>query len=716
MRLHVGDPYSSEYLGRNVSMRPRSGSEQRQNPFQTLYLTEALDDPELFAKLFSPLIIPGEAEQLFRAGNVVLLGSNGAGKTMLLRLFSPHVCATVLAQEKPWPVPRDLFRFFSVGINLLHSGFGSLGQRRLAPDMDEHLLRWQLLFGDFLNYYLTNELLNALEKISSGQTTSLSEFLNISASPKQLDAYATWLSQRECWFGALAECRTLARLKDRAQARIATHQAFMNWNINEVPREIDCTKTRIGVPLAEAARGLQDLNILAKDVPFTITIDQYETLAQIDYESTPDARSSVGRALCRVVNSLLAARDPKVSYKIGARPFSWHFERRSFGTDARLELGRNYQIVDLDEILRRRENIKTWTFNGFAADVAARRIASTFRGQAEEYTTWLQHRLQELTPNEELARYYGKDPNKMVPGDDSWPSEWNALLREIYHRDRYEACLAAAWTHQIVGRGDKLPPITAARQKRPWDKQWWRKERREAIMTQAASACRQRRIYGGWSTVVTLSGANILVFLGLCREIWDVWDRSRVGREATRSISAEVQSHAIRIVSEAWLEKQTEFPGGATRKDFVIRLGIALRRALLDDKALSNPGHNGFSLLLEDYEGPDAAAVKAFLANACDFGALLASAHTTKERDRRPRRKWYIFPILCPQFEIPAIRTKEPFYTSVETVRGWMEPGSRIELRLRASRRDRRQGPRHQGSLFSDEEEVPGQDASMGAD
>jgi len=51
-----------------------------------------------------------------------------------------------------------------------------------------------------------------------------------------------------------------------------------------------------------------------------------------------------------------------------------------------------------------------------------------------------------------------------------------------------------------------------------------------------------------------------------------------------------------------------------------------------------------------------------------DYGDLLEGTHTTKNKDRAPRLKWYLNPLLCPYFRIPYIRTKEPVYTNLVTL------------------------------------------------
>ena len=93
-----------------------------------------------------------------------------------------------------------------------------------------------------------------------------------------------------------------------------------------------------------------------------VAIDQYETLIHLDYERQRDPDKSLGHQLCRVVNSFLATRNPAVSYKVGVKALSWGRELRLFSSDARLEQGRDYQPVDLDEVLRRSENTSSWIF------------------------------------------------------------------------------------------------------------------------------------------------------------------------------------------------------------------------------------------------------------------------------------------------------------------------------------------------------------------
>ena len=355
--------------------------EFRPNPFQTLYLTEALTDPDLYWDLFSPQIVTGEAKQLFQPGNVVLLGSNGTGKTMLLRLFAPAVQAAYLRKHKEIPIPEESRRFLSIGINFVSAAVGAFGGRKVTQDAGDNLTLWGLYFGDFLNYFLVGELLGALEFLATPRGAVLAEYLGAQIGRESLDAFAKALAANDCWFGAMKSASSLREVTDAIRGRVSAYRAFANWNIEALPENISRTKTDVGAPLIESRKGLQSLGIIGGSVPLMVTIDQYETLFHIDYEKTSfEPSRSIGRVFCRVVNSLMSSRTPDVSYKVGVRPYSWEREMRAFGTDARLELGRDYQKVNLDDLLRRKENRSSWIFPKFAGDVAGRRIAKSLGG------------------------------------------------------------------------------------------------------------------------------------------------------------------------------------------------------------------------------------------------------------------------------------------------------------------------------------------------
>jgi hypothetical protein len=113
-----------------------------------------------------------------------------------------------------------------------------------------------------------------------------------------------------------------------------------------------------------------------------------------------------------------------------------------------------------------------------------------------------------------------------------------------------------------------------------------------------------------------------------------------------------------------------EQPGGSERRRFIDFLGRHFYNMLIEDKAMSYPGHNGFSIPNDELEtDPE---ISRFLGDAVDYGDLQDAPHTTKHRDGRQRTKWYLNPILSPYFRLPESHVKEPLYTDIQTVRGWL--------------------------------------------
>ena len=291
-------------------------------------------------------------------------------------------------------------------------------------------------------------------------------------------------------------------------------------------------------------------------------------------------------------------------------------------------------------------------------------------------------------------------------------------MDDLFELDPFEAILAAAWVRQkglpsSVNRLAADPPRGGA----PWDKEYWRKERVRQALMQIAARAPHRLKWSGKDQILALSGANSFVFLSICHEIWDAMHRARRAAKVTRDeqgggsvIDRNAQSVGIYAASEVWYRKIIEQPGGSDRQRFVDVLGSKFRDWLLDDNAMSHPGRNGFSLdLAELKERP---RVAEFLKDAVAYGDLYSVAHTTKERDRKPRQKWYLSPILSPFFQIPETHTKEPYYARVGEVEAWLlEADVHLEdvnaghgvttpHAPRARKKSRESAPRHIPDLF----------------
>ena len=137
-------------------------------------------------------------------------------------------------------------------------------------------------------------------------------------------------------------------------------------------------------------------------------------------------------------------------------------------------------------------------------------------------------------------------------------------------------------------------------------------------------------------------------------------------------IKFDIQTIGIFKASNHWFNKITPETGKSDeRLQLTRQIGKVLGQKLYDDRKMSYPGHNGFSLAdaeLERFPG-----VKEILEEMCDYGTLIATPHTTKEKNRQSRRKIYLNPILCPRFKMPYKRLKEPYYIHPATVQGWMQ-------------------------------------------
>jgi hypothetical protein len=205
------------------------------------------------------------------------------------------------------------------------------------------------------------------------------------------------------------------------------------------------------------------------------------------------------------------------------------------------------------------------------------------------------------------------------------------------------------------------------------------------MVVRIASETKQKTIWGGASELLELSGGSILAFLGLNQFIWSTLiqrnDRPEIGLGEVPTVPVSVQSVSILKASKAWVEMIYEQSGrSAERARFVSNVGSILRKKLLDDKNLSYPGANGFSLLDRDLdEFPE---VRSFLEELADYGNLLMLPHTSKSSDRKLRTKFYFHPIFCPSLGLPYVRTKEPYYAKIGEVAGWIyESGYEVPLR-----------------------------------
>jgi hypothetical protein len=637
------------------------------NPFNELYVSETVK-PDQFVRLFSPSLV-SQAEEVFLPGNVVVQGVQGSGKTMLLNLLKPEVRIAYQEAGEKFPVPDCCRRFVGAGINLTTSRAVDFGQRPfpLTGGTNEQLL--PLYFGDFLNYWVVYDLLRSVEILWRKNSHSFSEEVGICAESSRMECFSDKISKRECWFGYLDKCEGYTQLKDRIASRVTEYRTFLNFNRRGISPDIVNSKTQIGEPISKTVETLRKCGVLAADVNVFVRIDQYEELLNLE-----EAQKDVGEGYRAVVNKALGMRDDTASYRIGTRRYAWKEDFEIFATRARLERDRNYKLVDMDLMLRRQENSRRWIFPAFAENVFTRRLEFANYEVPAQQTALRVVFGRGLSPEEKARLYCKRSSARLIKVEPDWPRKWAEFLKDLAQNSPLQARLGDAWARQKGNEKENVmhnipkPPY-------PWQKKYWAKERIDPALMQIAGRAAQRQIWEGKDDVLHLSGGNILVFVSVCQHIWNSWLRTQREAEDESSALPEIgtneQAVGIHEASRHWFNKISENTNGNRRQRFVAHVGRLLSKRLYNDLSLSYPGANGFSVSVDDLRrDPEATQ---FLFEAVYYGDLFSAPHTTKMKDRRPRIKWYLNPILSPHLRLTHTHTKEPWYIPIALVRTWLE-------------------------------------------
>ena len=636
---------------------------KRINPFHELYVTETAR-PEEFVQLFSPLLV-SQALLLFQPGNVVLKGTQGSGKSMLLNLLTTEIRYAYSQSPDKFPVPIRFGRFISAGINLTRSGILDIGQRPITKDKAEDERLFPLFFADFLNYWVVRDIMRTIQAMETHR--KLFSYIE----PRHKDEFAKRLAAAECWFGYLANATTFTELLELIDARIQTYRSFHIYNSPVLPKSVVDSKTGIGEPISRTVDCLWSSGTLEDHVPLFVRIDQHEVLSRSD-----DLRPSVGIEYRRIVNKALSRRDPRVSYKIGTRRYAWGDDLLVYGTTMSLEILRDFRVIDIDDLLRRKENTSTWRFPEFAEDIFARRLRHA------QLSTRPRNSIRKVMgqsprPSKAAKKYAGTTEfDRALKLEENWPAEWKELLKRIYSKDPLSAKLGEAWLRQRSGK-NVFETAAPKQHPWPWDRPYWKKERARQALFQLAARCAQRPLWYGRDNILALCMGGTLTFVSVCQHIWDAFLMSQLGlsdREtvdpSVAGIPSGIQAVGIASASTYWHEKIVEQPGGSERRRFIDFLGRHFYNMLMEDKAMSYPGHNGFSIPNDELEAD--VETKRFLGDAVDYGDLQDAPHTTKHKDGRQRTKWYLNPVLSPYFRLPESHVKEPLYTNIGTVRGWL--------------------------------------------
>jgi hypothetical protein len=516
-----------------------------------------------------------------------------------------------------------------------------------------------------------------VRQLVDANDTELLQEIGLSGDSERLDRFALLLAQDQCWFGYFDGVTTFAGLREKLQERIGHYRRYLNLNISAMPTEISQTKTVIGDPMLKAVQALKTAQVLSEDTKVFVRIDQYEQLTTLNVVG-----SNYGARCQQLIHKALAARDARVSYRIGTRRHGWPSPPTIYSTTDVLELKRDFDVIDMEEVFRRRENARTWVFPKFARDIFYRRLRASEMGRTKAIAelTMANALGQSLRPSERIARYVSTADGrrgiiskavKTLP--DGLAPEWEKYIVDLAETDLLQAWLTCAWVRQRVGKKNiDLGSPPAADGKPPWDsKPYWYKERVQHALMQIASANRQALVWSGEEDVLNLSGGQILAFLFLLQHIWDAWlrdKRTTQHSELSFPIEHDVQGQGVLEASIEWRSKQIEGPNARQRKTFIDALGEHFYVGLIDDKAMSYPGANGFSV--SNIELDQHKSINDFLCESVSYGDLISADHTSKRKGER-RTKYYLMPIISPYFRIPSVHTKEPEYVGIAQVQKW---------------------------------------------
>ena len=685
------------------------------NPFQQLYLSDDTPTENSFVQLFSAEVLQTAIHPVFQGNNVVLSGPQGCGKTMILNLLRPEMRIAYwdAGKAEDFPVPKELRTFISAGINLTRSGITDLVQVTLDRGEDADTRELPLYFADFFNYLVVEDIIQSVEKIGKRP-----EVFDSMVNPSLATQFAKAVAAEDCWFGALEGVQSLEELKTRISERVGFYRRWVNGNLpeREPPEGIRRSKSNIGEPISRIADCLRQCGMIANEVPVLIRVDQIEEM----HRAFTERQRVLLLSFRKMLNRVFYSRDARVHYRAGTRRYGWDNPEflGVWGSEARLENRRNYHRIEMDEEIFLLGESKTrqrnTVFERFAIDAFQKRVAYFFSREQDVGAL----------PTNLAKSVFGKHPvaeerliQLNLSADDSqidralgldvandagnWSEEWRTFLRKEYRSDRagmLDAVLAAAWGRQTGGAHSKRqhresPPPEDA----PWrNRKWWRKERLDQAVLQLTTRCQQRFMWWGFDDIRSLSGGNITVFLHICHRVWDGFLKNESSLPPEKrtellkggTIDRNIQAAGILFASNEWFKKLPEEPGGNARQSFVEKLGMRLNADMMNDLNMAYPGGNGISVQLAQFKSEDdeVTLLRNFIQEAIGYGALFASEHSSKSKQGGRRMKFYLNPILCPRFQLPEAKTKEPYYWSMKDLFELVEKAQVTLARAQRSR------------------------------
>ncbi|QDU12927.1 hypothetical protein CA11_07080 [Gimesia maris] len=458
-----------------------------QNPFHTLYVTERvneLDFPAIFSPTLIPLVLP-----LFQPGNVIVSGTQGTGKSMLLALLDTDIrLAFWKNKNNPDPLESAMPKFVGANINLSTSLVTKFNERKFSADKQEDIARSQAVFSDYFNTWIIRDLLNSLQRMIVDAPKEKLKKCGITSKLEDLKRALKVICNSiecNCLTGNVPE---FDEVIDLLSKRLRTYLDFINFRINEIPQDIWSSITGIGEPLSAVSKILKETNVLDSTTELIITIDQCEELVRL--EQIDSEEREYGRFLS-ILDKLISSRDKTVSYRLGTRPNAiWQ---------GKSEEVRDYIKIDLDKLFRKKENSRS-LFRNFAEDVFRRRLIVSgvdIDDEKDLLKLYFGRTLSAKEKAEECAS--SKNPSKALGLEPDWSSDIKIALDDLGMKNILSAKLGEAWVRQTVAQKIDLQEISTAITQRPWegdDRQWWRKERNgQAILQIAARSLSEKEIF-----------------------------------------------------------------------------------------------------------------------------------------------------------------------------------------------------------------------------
>ena len=691
------------------------------NPFQQAYFADDDSFAKSIVRLFSNKVLGSTAiNPIFakESGHVVLCGPQGCGKTMVLNLLRPQMKLAYEQEGVDFPV-KDGDTYISSGVNItrkrltnmLDIGYSSIEEEQ------EKLPRY---FSDLFNFTVLDDLCDSLKLMAKNTQCFKEEILDF----KKIDKFVQELCADES-LGALSiGSQNFDQFCEYIKNRLILYKEWMNGNKSneDIEESMLKTKTSIGEPFVNAARILKKAGVVNKEASIFVRIDQIEELHGYNSE-----RQSILLPLFRSrINRLLSSRDTTVSYRIGVRTSAWEDQRYQAvsGVETRLENRRDYTKIVMDKELFIRGEHTPGLFSKFASDAFKKRMEYYYGSillDGDKAVKRIfgrspkpENRLGNLSSSLTVQQIFNRLKIKKYINNGLLSDDWIEYLVTEYKKGGegiLNATLAVAWGKQSGGskRNRDLSRFANFPKDIPWiNRKWWRKERLNSAVLHACVNRQQRVPFYGFEDILALSGGNITIFLHICHRIWDAHIKSeafipesdRKDLMKSNSIGSIYQSSGILNASEEWYDKIVEEPDGHTRQRIVTAICETLNRDMLKDDSMSYPGGNGFSLSLKDIRSCKDDFFQELVRTLYemeDYRVIMSKEHSSKIKGTGRRVKFYPHPILCPRFQLPIVKTKEPRYWAIDKLLA-QEKDFAMEIGISDSRKDAKQS--HQNKLF----------------